>query len=121
MTNESYNHLLHRFVLRFSDIGKSKNYWKCTTHTPENRGGWTLFHPPPNEEKLTIRLKEKAKLIRCTNWLVSKNYCSFWRNGPPVKNDLNTQQKLTYSKSGQTFRKNHAWPNMGYNERTFST
>lgn len=69
--------------------GKSNNHWKCQNHTAPNRGGWTLFHPPPTREgtlALVLALKEKGKLVRCTNWLISQNYCSFWRTPPPLKN-----------------------------------
>ena len=97
--------------------------------------------------RIETAIKEKAKLIRCTNWLVNQNYVSFWRNGPPMgkstnhwkssnhtssnrggwsmfhpppkKNDL--KPILNYSNSGQTWLYGSAWPNMGYAQRTFST
>ena len=103
------------------NVMESKNCWKCTNHTAPNRGAWSMFHPPPTEVELTITLKEKSKLQRCTNWLVSQNYCSFWRTPPPVKNDLEDLQKLNYSNSGETWLYGCDWPNMGYKQRTFST
>ena len=47
-------------------------------------------------------IKEKAKLIRCTNWLINQNYVSFWRNGPPMGKSTNYWKSLnhTYSNRG---------------------
>lgn len=77
--------------------GKSNNHWKCQNHTAPNRGGWTLFHPPPTREgalALVLALKEKGKLVRCTNWLISQNYCSFWRTPPPKTESINVTLSL---------------------------
>ena len=39
----------------------------------------------------------------------------------PNHHDLDTQQKLNYANSGEIIRCNHAWPNMGFAQREFST
>ena len=46
-------------------------------------------------------IKEKAKLIRCTNWLINQNYVSFWRNGPPMGKSTNHWNSSNHTSSNR--------------------
>lgn len=46
-------------------------------------------------------IKEKAKLIRCTNWLVSQNYVSFWRTPPPIGKSRNHWKSSSHTSSNR--------------------
>ena len=51
--------------------------------------------------RIETAIKEKARLIRCTNWLISKNYVSFWRIPPPISKSRNYWKSSNHTSSNR--------------------